>query len=276
MPLLTLEEIGQAAPVFRGRCGRAVAGALMKALSVDRINDLYDRNCSLSGPEFAKAILEDIGVEYTVSGLEWTGELGTGAFITVSNHPYGSIDGIVLADLFGHIRPDYKLIVNKMLSRIKALGVNFINVTPTGKEHTAPTKDSISGIMEAVRHVKGGHPLGIFPAGAVSDLSIRDRCVRDREWQLPIIQLVRKLRVPVLPVKFLDRNSDFYYSLGLIDWRVRLLRLPSEVFNKRGKPVRVAIGRPISPDVQAGFRDDAAFGAFLRETVYGLGRADQG
>ena len=272
MPLLTLEEIEQAAPLFRGRFGNAFARTLMKALAVDRINDLYDRNCRYSGPGFAKAILEDIGVGYTVLGRERLDALGPGPFITVSNHPYGSIDGIILADLFGHLRPDYKLIVNKMLSRIKALEPSFITVTPTGKEHTAPSKDSISGIKEAVRHIREGHPLGIFPAGAVSDLSLKDRCVRDREWQMPIIQLVRKMHVPVLPVRFLDRNSDFYYSLGLIDWRVRLLRLPSEVFNKRGKPVRVMIGGLISPEIQDVIRGDEAFGAFLREQVYGLGR----
>ena len=128
--------------------------------------------------------------------------------------------------------------------------------------------DGLTGIKEAIRHVRGGHPLGIFPSGAVSDLSIRDRCVRDREWQEPIIQLIRKLRVPVIPVRFLDRNSDFYYSLGLIDWRVRLLRLPSEVFNKRGKPVRLVIGDPIPCEVQDSFHDTAGFSRFLRGKVY--------
>ncbi len=268
MPLLTLEEIEQAAPVFRGKCGNAVARGLMRFLSVDRINDLYDRNCRYSGPEFARAILEDIGVSYTVYGGEIPDSLSSGPFITISNHPYGSIDGIILADLFGHSRSDYKLIVNKVLSRIKALGPSFINVTPTGQDRTAPTKDSIAGIKEAMRHVRDGHPLGIFPAGAVSDLSLKERCVRDREWQLPVISLIRKLNVPVLPVKFLDRNSDFYYSLGLIDWRVRLLRLPSEVFNKRGKPVRLVCGPVITPEEQSEYTDMQEFSAFLRNKLY--------
>ena len=255
MPLLTLEEIEEAAPVFRGKCGNRLVRTAMKAFAIDKINDLYDRNCSFTGPEFAKAILEDIGVRYTVYNREVLDTLGSGPFITVSNHPYGSIDGIILADLFGHLRGDYKIIVNKVLSRIEALGVNFINVTPSGKDRTAPTRDSISGIKEAVRHVRDGHPLGIFPSGAVSDLSIRDRCVRDREWQMPIIQLIRKLNGPVLPVRFLDRN---------------LLRLPSEVFNKKGKPVRLVCGNIIAPQEQEQFQDMARFRDFLRERVYSL------
>ena len=268
MPLLTLEELEKASPVFRGRAGNAVASSLMRMLSVDKINDLYDRNSMYSGPEFAKAILQDIGVRYKVYNREVLDSLPEGAFITVSNHPYGSIDGIILADLFGHLRKDYKIIVNKMLSRIEALGENFIRVTPAGKEHTAPTGDSIAGIKEAMRHVLAGHPLGIFPSGAVSDLSLKDRCIRDREWQLPVVSLIKKLRVPVLPVRFADRNSDFYYSLGLVDWRVRLLRLPSEVFNKRGRTERLVCGSIITPEEQASYTDIREFSAFLRNKVY--------
>ena len=273
MPLLTLTEIEDMVPAFRSRAGRRIARFLMKALAVDKINDLYDRNSGCTGPEFARAILDDIGVVYTVYGKEMLDNLPQGGFITVSNHPYGSIDGIILADLFGHIRSDYKLIVNRILARIEALSPNFINVTPTGDTRTAPTGDSISGIMSAMRHVSEGHPLGIFPSGAVSDLSLKDRCIRDREWQLPVIRLIWKLRVPVLPVRFLDRNSDFYYSLGLIDWKVRLMRLPSEVFNKRGKPVRLVCGDLIPAEEQSRFRSPEEFGAFLRNRVYALDEA---
>ena len=80
-----------------------------------------------------------------------------------------------------------------------------------------------------------------------------------------------KAEVPVTPVHFLDGNSAFYYSLGLIDWRVRLLRLPAEVFNKRGRTMRIAIGRPISVDRQKEYgRDVAALREFLRSSVYEL------
>ena len=141
-------------------------------------------------------------------------------------------------------------------------------MTPTGNERTAPTKESLRGIKEAIEHVRAGHPLGIFPSGAVSDLSLKDRCIRDRQWQEPVIRLIKKLRVPVVPVKFMDRNSDFYYSLGLIDWKVRLLRLVAEVFNKKGKPTRIAIGEIISPDQLSEFNDIKEFSDFLRNKVY--------
>lgn len=269
MPLLTLDEIKSLSPIFRGNFGSAVGKGLMKWLSVDKLNDLYDRNSSHRGPDFAEAILKDLGIKYELINPEVLDSLPDGPFITISNHPYGSIDGIILVDVFGHLRPDYKVMVNNILSRIKTLDENFISVTPTGNIKTAPTKESLSGIKEALSHVRSGHPLGLFPSGAVSDLSLKEGCIRDREWQEPVIRLIKKLRVPVIPVHFLDRNSDFYYSLGLIDWKVRLLRLPGEVFNKRDKTTRVAFGKPISPEHQDAFKDTDSLRAFLRDQVYG-------
>ena len=159
--------------------------------------------------------------------------------------------------------------VNKFLGRINTLENNFISVTPTGSVRTAPTMDSIRGIKDAVSHVREGHPLGIFPSGAVSDLSLKEGCVRDREWQEPVIRHIMKMNVPVVPVYFADRNAVLYYSLGLLDWRIRLLRLPAEVLNKRDKKVRVILGNIISPEEQRGFEDTDDFRPYLRSKVYG-------
>lgn len=78
------------------------------------------------------------------------------------------------------------------------------------------------------------------------------------------------MKVPVVPVHFLDGNSKFYYSLGLIDWKVRLLRLPSEVFNKRNKPVRIALGEIITPEQMAEYKTVEDLRTFLRNSVYNI------
>lgn len=270
MPLFTLTELENASPLFRGRCGNALGRGLMRLLSIDKVNDLYDRNISLSGTDFTAAVLRDIGVGYEIRNPDVLQHLPDGPFITISNHPYGSIDGIMLLDIFGRVRPDFNVMVNRILGRIHTLENNFICVTPTGNERHSPSGDSIRGVKAAMAHVRAGHPLGIFPSGAVSDLSIRDRSIRDREWQEPVIRLIKKLNVPIVPVYFMDRNSDFFYMLGLIDWKVRLLRMPAEVFNKRGRRERVALGPIIIPQQQAEFGDVRSFGDFLRNKVYNL------
>ena len=262
-------------PLFRGKMGNRLGRGLMRWLSVDKLNALYDRHAHLSGPDFAHNVLTDLGVHYEVSGpgiINIENSNLTPPFITISNHPYGSIDGIILADFFGHLYPNYKIMVNKILGRIEALAPSFITVTPTGVERTAPTRESIVGIRYALGQLRSGGALGLFPSGAVSDLSLREHCVRDREWQPAIIRLIAKAAVPILPVHFLDGNSHFYYSLGLINWRVRLLRLPAELFNKRHRPARLYIGNVISVEEQRTYLATHCieeYGLWLRSKVYG-------
>ena len=280
MGLLSLEEVQQIGPIVRGRCGEKFARSVMKNLSIDKLNDLYDRHAHLQGRDFAADILEDLGVNYTVemngkimkpeeAKKELKQLLPEGPFITVSNHPYGSIDGVILIELMASVREDFKVVVNKILSRIEALDPNFIKVIPNGKEKASPTATSIHGMKLSLEHLRKGSPLGLFPAGAVSNLYPFRGKIEDREWQEPIIKLIKKAKVPVLPVRFFDGNSNWYYSLGLLGWAVRLLRLPGEVFNKAGKPARVGIGPLISVEEQERIKDLKELTALYRNGVYG-------
>lgn len=268
MALLTYTNLEQISPLFKGKSGHILANCLMKLFAVDKVCELYDNNEEYLGVDFAHHILQDIGVNYTVIGSEILEELPKGAFITISNHPYGSIDGIMLIDLIGRYRPDFKVLVNQFLGYIKRLEPNFIKVVPTGKQKEGIKKESLRGIMQSLKHLQAGAPLGLFPSGAVSDLSIKDGCIRDREWQMSAIQLIKKSRVPVVPIRFRDRNSMFYYMLGLIDWRLRVTRLPREVFNKRNKTTRVEILPIITVEEQDKYSNIEEFRTFLRSTIY--------
>ena len=282
MALITIEELESLAPVFRGKAENAFARWLLKALKIQKISDIYDTLTVHSGPEFARAVNEAAGLKYTMNGLSREDALGhfrsilpKGPFITISNHPIGSLDGTILIDFFGHLREDYKYMVNEILWRLEPLRSNLIRVTPNGSILTAPTAQSIAGVRAAREHLDAGGVLGLFPSGAVSDLKPGRRPdgeprVRDREWQMSIIRFIAKAGVPVMPVRFLDGNSRFYYSLGLIDWRVRLLRLPSEMLNKAGKTIRLAVGPVISPEKIAEAANLQDLRKFLRASVYSL------
>ncbi len=279
MPLFTLHDLEQVSPLFRGKVGRTVGRGVLRMLAVDKLNALYDAHSHLQGHDFAYSVLRDLGIEYNVFAVtsEVPAQLNSlrrgVPFITISNHPYGSIDGVILADYFGHIGLDYKLMANKALERIEALSPSLIPVNPTGAERHAPTVDSILGIRRAFTHLNSGGALGLFPSGAVSDLSLRDHCVRDREWQLPIMRFVAKAKVPILPVRFFGGNSYLYYLLGLIDWRIRLLRLPAEVFNKANRPISLGLGPLISVEEQQRYlaaHSVEEFALWLRNKVYGM------
>lgn len=275
MPVIKIDDLEKISSVFRGKAGHLFANILMKILSVDKVNRLYDKNVQYEGPEFAEHILKDIEVNYEIKGLDTVANFSEGPFITISNHPYGSIDGIALVDIIGNIRPDYKLMVNKILAAVQRLNCNFITVIPNGKTIDTVRKESLEGVRKAMKHLNEGHPLGFFPSGAVSDLSLRDGCIRDREWQLPILRLIKKVEVPVIPIRFFDGNSMFYYLLGLISWKIRVLKLPSEVFNKKGKTIRIGVGNIISVDEQRKYNDIDEFGKFLRNSVYEMQMPDR-
>ncbi len=270
MPLIEIKDFERVSPVFAGKPGNVLARKLMKWLAIDRIGELYDRNIAYQGPAFVDRIFDDIGIDYQVAGCETLEMLKEGPFITVSNHPYGGIDGMILIDLFGHIRTDFKVMVNTFLSMIKTLNANFINVVPKGDGESVVNPESVTGVKRTLSHLRDGHPLGLFPSGAVSDLNLFNAHIRDRKWQEPVLRLIQKATVPIVPVRFFDRNSAFFYSLGLMSWKIRVLRLPREILNKARKTIRVAIGSIITPDQQQEYCNMKDLGDFLRKSVYDM------
>ncbi len=270
MPVYTAKELQQLTPKLKGKAGERIIRLMMRLFSVDRVNELYDRTAHLRGADCSDAMLRDVGIDYQVGHPERLESLPEGAFITVSNHPYGHLDGMMLVDLFGHVRPDYKLMVNQFLAKIETLSDNFINVVPNGNDIGTPKAASLSGIRETLSRLREGHPVGCFPSGAVSDLNLKEHAIRDRQWQTAILRVIQKARVPVLPVRFFDGNSRTYYRLGLISPKVRLLKLLSEVFNKRGDVVRLGIGEVISPEEQDLCENAEDLGVLLHNRVYGM------
>lgn len=242
---------------------------LARLTSIDKANDLYDSASDFRGTDFASAVLQNIGVDYQIGNYERLSNLPEGPFITISNHPYGSIDGIMLVDLFGHLRSDFKVMVNKFLSIIERLNDNWITVIPTGNKKDGVKAESIQGVRTVLRNIQDGHPVGFFPSGAVSDFRFGEG-IRDREWQIEVIRLIKKCHVPIIPVHFLDRNSAYFYALGLINWKLRVTRLPGELFNKRGKLTRIGIGEIITVDVQDSITDINEYGRMLRKAVYDM------
>lgn len=268
MKVIEAKDFEVLCPLFKGERGHRLAEFIMHLLAIDRVNRVYDNSDACTGAEFTSRLLNDLGVKYVVGNAERLKLLPEGPFITVSNHPYGGLDGIISIDLIASIRADYKFMVNKMISLVKTLEDNLISVTPAGNKKDGLTGTSIRGIREILEHLHNGHPAGFFPSGAVSDFSLRGLCIRDRQWQQGILHLIRSVKVPILPMRFFDRNSSFFYFLGLINWRIRALRLPYEVFNKRDRELRIGIGNLISVEEQKQFTDIAALGSFLRKSVY--------
>jgi len=268
--VVELEDMERMSPAFMGDKGHRLAKLFMKVFAIDRVNALYERSCEHRGADFAESILKDLGVDYQIGNAERLMPLKEGAFITVSNHPYGGIDGIMLVDLMAGIRADYKVMVNQILSLIEAMSDNFISVKPkVGDNELSPTAN-VNGIRETLTRLHEGHPVGFFPAGAVSMFEFKHLGVRDREWQESVLKLIHKAKVPVVPIRFFDKNSFLFYSLELISWKIRLIQMPRELFNKHGKRTRIGIGNIITTEELEKFNDHKSLGAYLRKVLYDM------
>ncbi len=270
MEVLSIEDFEKASPIFRGNFGHWMASTIMNISGISEINDYCEDIYHLSGSDFTDALLQKLKVKVSVGNAERLLALPEGAFITISNHPYGGLDGVMLIDIFGKIRPDFKVMVNRVLSFIKSLNPNFISVVPSNNKNVGTSSQSIVGIKQTIAHLREGHPLGLFPAGAVSDIHFKEHIISDREWMESIIRLIKSVRVPIVPVRFFDKNSLFFYSLGLINWKIRVCRLPKEVLNKKNTTQHIGIGNIITPQEQDNYQDIDSFRRFLRSSVYDM------
>jgi len=276
MPVLPIEELQEFVPALKSKLGVRIVKYFRKKLSVTDISDAYDRCSMYTGGEFADHLLQDIGVDYQIGGnLEILKQYSDKPFITISNHPYGGIDGVILADLFTKVNSDYKIMVNRFLSRVEVLMTCCIQVDPKTNKTNDVTGHNITATKQMIAHVRDGKPVGLFPAGAVSDLKLVKFKLADRDWQDGILKVIKKMNVPIIPVRFLDHNSRLFYILGIFSWKLRILRLPHELINKKGSKCRIVIGNPISPEQQDRYETHIELGKFLRKNLYSIKAPDK-
>ena len=243
---------------------------LLHALSVDKVNDIHSRNCSHLGADFTTAMLKDLDVRLRVDNSKVLDNLPDGPFITVSNHPFGAIDGITLIHLIGTRRPKYKVMVNMVLNHISAMRPSFIAVDAMQSDDPKKKAVSMQGIREVIKNIRDGQPVGFFPAGAMSYINWKLR-LQDRQWQPTVMRLIQQLKVPVIPIFFNGTNSWWFNILGVVCWQARTLRLPAEIFRKAHKEVHISIGDPISVEEQMAHNGSLEeLTAFLREKTYSL------
>ena len=259
----------------KGWLGKCLSGLVIKVLEIDKVNRTQAKYASSMGPDFARDILQDQGVTYDVPEGELDRIPATGGFITISNHHFGSLDGLILCDTVGRRREDYKILTTFMLSLIPNLSPNFLPVNNLGGKNDAR---SINSIRMALQHIKDGGALGLFPAGEVATYQKEGKrtavsagkVIEDKPWAPNMIRLIQKSGLPVVPIYFDGTNSRNFHFLGKIHPRLRTVRLVHELFNKRGTHIKVRIGQPVTPEEMAGFASAEELGAYLRNLTYAL------
>ena len=268
MGLVTVEELKKIANADKyGPFGDLIGWLLMKFMRIDKINAIYDKHKDKKELEFLNAILDEIGINFEIPEADLKRIPKEGPFITVSNHPLGGIDGILLLKFMLEIRADYKIIANFLLQRILPMKPYIMPVNPF--EGHKDAKSSVGGVKNALLHLRNGHPLGIFPAGEVSTTQ-NGQLVFDKPWEPGAIKLIMKAQVPVIPIYFHAKNSKLFYWLSQRSETLRSARLPSEFLSQKDRVIRIRIGKPIPVKELKNYSTYQDFHNFIRKKTYML------
>ncbi|MDE0599548.1 MAG: lysophospholipid acyltransferase family protein [Dokdonia donghaensis] len=268
MGLVTAKEVARAINVDKfGFVGTFIGWSLMKVLKISTANKIYDRNKHLGDLEFLNALLDEFKIKFEIPEEDLKRLPKSGAYITISNHPLGGIDGILLLKLMLEQRPDFKIIANFLLHRIEPLKPYVMPVNPF--ENKKDVKSSIAGFKSAISHLRDGHPLGVFPAGEVSTYK-DDKLIIDKPWEEAAMKLIKKAEVPVVPIYFHAKNSRLFYQLSRLSDTLRTAKLPSELLTQKHRVIKVRIGNPIKVAAQKEHESLADFTEFLRKKTYML------
>ncbi|WP_370390123.1 GNAT family N-acyltransferase [uncultured Winogradskyella sp.] len=264
--LVSAKEVAKAIKADKyGFLGTFFGWILMKLLKISTLNRIYRRNKHLSKLEFLDGILSEFQIKFEIPEEDLKRLPKEGAYITISNHPLGGIDGILLLKLMLEQRSDFKIIANFLLHRIEPLKPYIMPVNPF--EDRKDVKSSITGFKNAILHLREGHPLGVFPAGEVS--TYRDgKLVVDKPWEEAAMKLIKKAEVPVVPIYFHAKNSRLFYRLSKISDTLRTAKLPSELLTQKRRVIKVRVGRPISVKDQGEYDNLKDFSEFLRRKTY--------
>ena len=268
MGLVTSKEIAESIKADKfGFLGTFLGWILMQLLRITTINKIYNRNKEKKDLQFLNSLMDEFQITFEIPKEDLKRIPKEGSFITISNHPLGGVDGILLLKLLIEHRPDFKIIANFLLHRIAPLKPYVMPVNPF--ENHKDAKSSIAGIKNALLHLQKGHPLGIFPAGEVS--TYKDgRLMVDKPWEEGAVKLIKNAEVPVIPIYFHAKNSRFFYFLSKISDTLRTAKLPSELLSQKDRTIKVRIGKPIAVRDQKQYQDINAFYEYIRKKTYML------
>ncbi len=268
MGLVTSKEIAKVIGVEKlGFIGTFIGWILIKVLRISALNKIYNHNKNKTDLAFLNGVLEDCKIEFEIPDEDLKRIPKDGAFITISNHPLGGIDGILLLKLLLEKRDDYKIIANFLLHKIVPLKPYVMPVNPF--ENRKDAQSSVAGIKNALVHLREGKPLGIFPAGEVSTYK-EGKLMVDKPWEEGAVKLIKKAKVPVIPIYFHAKNSKLFYLLSNISDTFRTAKLPSELLSQKHRIIKVRIGKPITIAAQDEYKDIPSFYEFIRKKTYML------
>lgn len=223
------------------------------------------------GQAFWPATMKVMGIDLQTPDSQLDRIPTEGPVIFVANHPHGLVDGMILADLIGRRRDDYRILTRALLTGIDEAAAGYMISVPFPHEADAQQK-MLDMRAAAMEHLKGGGLISLFPSGAVA---VSDRMMGqpiEGEWNVFTAKMIRNSGATIVPCFFTGQNSRAYQIANRISPVIRQGLLIHEVVKSFDKPQAPVIGNPITPDEWAErIGKPREFMTWLRERTLSLG-----
>lgn len=213
---------------------------LRRTVREAEINYILEHYWNLPPQEFIRACFREWDVTYSIEGLDKLDPKGR--YLFVANHPFGGMDGMMLADKLIDRFGDARVVVNDLLMHVEPLQPLWIPVNKHGTQSAAYAH-------KFDQELCGELPILTFPAGLCS------RCiggeVTDLPWRINFLKKAYSSQRQIVPIFVEGRLSNFFYRIDRlrkalrIKFNIEMLWLPDEMFSQRGKHFRIVVGEPI-------------------------------
>lgn len=250
---------------------RAVEWMTGKA-TIIRMVRAYERAGLARGQAFWGATLAAQGIRVTTPADQIARIPQTGPVILVANHPHGMVDGMVLAEVIGHRRLDYRILTRSLLTSLDPEASKFMIPVPFPHQPDAQTR-MIEMRRAAMDHLARQGLVALFPSGVVANAPRMFSAVEEAEWNVFTAKLIRTSQATVVPCFFPGANSRAYQIANRISPLLRQSLLLHEVARTRNSDFAPVIGDAIPyVALQPRMSDPRALMAWLRARTLALGQ----
>jgi putative hemolysin len=237
--------VDPADPPLRQRLIRLVETLSGRGRLVRRCRDFLDRHPDAA--RFWADLPAAAGVELRLDGTALAELPRAGPLVVVANHPFGVLDGMLLGSLVARFRSDFVLMTNARLRPVAQVAAQWLPIdVESGSESF---KRRTTSMLRAVRHLRQGGCVVIFPSGAVATTPrLLARRAEELPWAGGLTMLLRSGKAGVLPVFFHGRNSLLFQAASHVSLNLRLGLLLREAVLRLDRPMRITVGRPLAPE----------------------------
>jgi putative hemolysin len=229
----------------------------------------FERMGPAEGQAFWSQALNIMGIDLETPHDQIARIPKNGPVIVVANHPHGLVDGMVLAELIGRVRTDYKILTRSLLTGVSEVE-EFMIPVPFPHEEDA-REQSLEMRARAMSHLKAGGVIVLFPSGVVAHSETFFGSAIEGPWNPFTAKMVQRSGATVVPIFFPGQNSRAYQIANKVSPTLRQGLLIHEVVHACGRPQKPVVGQPIGPQAVRAFDgNQREFVAWLREKTLSL------